>query len=39
LTRRYYTDFSRCADCDRIYWPGSHHARMRRLVERLRDQL
>ena len=39
LTRRYYTYFSRCADCDRIYWPGSHHARMRRLVERLRDQL
>jgi uncharacterized protein len=39
LTRRYYTDFSRCADCDRIYWPGSHHARMRRLVERLREQL
>ena len=38
LTRRYYTDFSRCAECGRIYWPGSHHARMVKLVERLRDQ-
>ena len=39
LTRRYYSDFSRCADCGRIYWPGSHHARMLRLVERIREQL
>ena len=39
LTRRYYTDFSRCADCGRIYWPGSHHARMLPLVDRLRAQL
>lgn len=39
LTRRYYTDFCRCADCGRIYWPGSHHARMLRLVERLCEQL
>ncbi|WNG93662.1 Mut7-C RNAse domain-containing protein [Mycobacterium sp. ITM-2016-00318] len=39
LTRRYYTDFSRCADCDRIYWRGSHHARMVKFVERLRCRL
>ena len=39
LTRRYYTDFSRCADCGRIYWRGSHHARMLRLVDRLREQV
>ena len=39
LTRRYYTDFGRCADCGRIYWPGSHHARLLRLVERLCEQL
>ncbi len=38
LTRRYYTDFSRCAECGRIYWRGSHHGRMVKLVERLRDQ-
>ncbi len=39
LTRRYYDDFSRCAKCGRIYWPGSHHARLVSFVDRLRDQL
>ena len=39
LTRRYYDDFVRCADCGRIYWPGSHHAKLLRLVEGLREQL
>lgn len=23
------TDFSHCAGCDRVYWPGSHYLRMR----------
>jgi uncharacterized protein len=39
LTRRYYGAFSRCAECGRIYWAGSHYARLINLVERLRDQL
>jgi uncharacterized protein len=39
LTRRYYDEFSRCADCGRIYWAGSHYARLLSLVYRLRDQL
>ncbi len=39
LTRRYYNDFVRCTDCGRIYWPGSHHAKLLRLVDRLLDQL
>ncbi len=39
LTRRYYDEFSRCGECGRIYWPGSHHARLVTLVEGLRDQL
>ena len=39
LTREYYEEFSRCAECRRIYWAGSHHARLLGLVERLRDQL
>lgn len=38
LTRRYYQEFSRCSRCGRVYWPGSHHAKLVRLVERLRDQ-
>jgi uncharacterized protein len=39
LTRRYYDDFSRCTECGRIYWPGSHHARLVSLIEGLLDQL
>jgi len=39
LTRQYYDDFSRCADCGQIYWPGSHHPRLVRLVDELGDQL
>jgi uncharacterized protein len=39
LTRRYYDDFSRCADCGRIYWPGSHRARLASFIEGLRNQL
>ncbi|GBE65169.1 hypothetical protein MFM001_16310 [Mycobacterium sp. MFM001] len=39
LTRRYYNDFRRCTECGRIYWPGSHHTGLVRLVERLCEQL
>jgi uncharacterized protein with PIN domain len=39
LTRQYYDEFSRCAECGRIYWAGSHHTRLVGLVERLRRQL
>ena len=28
LTIKYYDSFHRCADCGRIYWPGSHRERM-----------
>ncbi len=28
LTRKYYTTFSICPDCRRIYWPGSHLEKM-----------
>ena len=38
LTRQRYQEFSRCADCGRIYWSGSHHAKLLSLVERLRRQ-
>ncbi len=39
LTRQYYKEFSRCSECGRIYWAGSHHARLVGLVERLRQRL
>ena len=32
LTRKYYDEFYRCRRCGRIYWKGSHYAR---LLERL----
>jgi uncharacterized protein with PIN domain/sulfur carrier protein ThiS len=38
LTRIYYDDFRRCPGCDAVYWKGSHHARMARLIERVRGE-
>ncbi|MCF6291224.1 MAG: Mut7-C ubiquitin/RNAse domain-containing protein [Desulfobacterales bacterium] len=35
LTRKYYHTFTRCEECDRIYWPGSHRARMATLLNEL----
>jgi uncharacterized protein len=32
-TRKYYREFSRCPTCSRIYWQGSHYARMRLFIE------
>jgi uncharacterized protein with PIN domain len=32
-----YELFMRCAGCERIYWPGSHYARMRQALGRLVD--
>jgi uncharacterized protein with PIN domain len=34
-TRRYYDEFSICADCDRIYWKGSHYEKMLKTIEQL----
>jgi uncharacterized protein with PIN domain len=32
-----YERFMRCAGCERVYWPGSHYARMRGALGRLVD--
>ena len=32
---REQSQFLRCDACDALYWPGSHHARMSRLIEAL----
>lgn len=32
---RDFDTFSVCADCARVYWPGSHYERLRRLVDQL----
>lgn len=37
LTRHYYDDFRICADCDRIYWRGSHIQQVERLIAAARD--
>ncbi|HEY4632709.1 MAG TPA: Mut7-C RNAse domain-containing protein [Candidatus Limnocylindrales bacterium] len=39
LTRIYYDDFRRCPGCGAIYWKGSHHARMERLIDRVRTSI
>lgn len=36
LVRERQETFTRCEGCGRIYWPGTHHARMARLVAALR---
>ncbi|WP_330230138.1 Mut7-C ubiquitin/RNAse domain-containing protein [Nocardia sp. NBC_00508] len=39
LTRRYYDTFRQCRDCGRIYWAGSHHARLSATAQRIRAAL
>lgn len=34
-TAELYDDFQRCYECGRVYWKGSHHARMLRWIEEL----
>ncbi len=29
-TRRYFSNFKRCPQCDRIYWEGSHYDNMKK---------
>lgn len=39
LTRIYYQDFRRCTECGRIYWPGSHFAKLQARIEKIRARL
>ncbi|MDX5310594.1 MAG: Mut7-C RNAse domain-containing protein, partial [Rhodococcus sp. (in: high G+C Gram-positive bacteria)] len=39
LTRRFYDEFSRCTDCGRIYWAGSHHRNLVALVREIDAEL
>ena len=38
-TRKYFNDFKRCADCEKVYWAGSHHQCMLGLIAWLKRQL
>jgi uncharacterized protein with PIN domain len=35
LTKKYYQDFRRCPGCGKIYWPGSHFAKLQARITRL----
>jgi uncharacterized protein with PIN domain len=37
-TRQHYDEFQRCIECEQIYWKGSHHQRMERLIEHVLAQ-
>ncbi|WP_433202851.1 Mut7-C RNAse domain-containing protein [Nocardia sp. CA-107356] len=39
LTRRHYDTFRQCRDCGRVYWQGSHQARLNATVEAIRTEL
>jgi uncharacterized protein with PIN domain len=30
-----HSEFRRCRGCGQVYWPGTHHARLQRLVEKV----
>jgi uncharacterized protein with PIN domain len=34
-TRRYFNNFKRCPECNRIYWEGSHYERMRNYINQI----
>jgi len=38
-TRRYYEKFSICPGCDRIYWEGSHHVALKRMVASIEEEI
>ena len=38
LTKKYFHEFHTCPNCDRIYWPGSHHDRLIERLERLQGE-
>lgn len=36
-TRLYYHDFLQCANCNQIYWKGSHYERMQQFIEEIKQ--
>ena len=39
LTKMYYEDFRRCAECAHVYWSGSHFAKLQARIERIRSRV
>ena len=38
-TKKYFQYFEQCRQCGKVYWKGTHHDRMSRMIERLRSDL
>jgi len=38
-TASYYNEFQRCQSCGQIYWKGSHHQKMERLIDEVKNAL
>lgn len=36
-TKHYYNEFYLCSNCDKIYWKGSHHERMKAFIQNALD--
>jgi len=34
-TRKYYDDFFRCKDCEKIYWKGSHYTKLNNFISEI----
>jgi uncharacterized protein with PIN domain len=39
LTKIYYNQFRRCADCKHIYWSGSHFPKLQKRIEEIRSRI
>ncbi len=39
LTRQYFHEFAYCPACDQVYWKGSHHDHMQKLIERAKNDI
>ena len=39
LTRIYYNEFRRCTGCGKVFWRGSHYAKLEDFLQRLRTEL
>ncbi len=38
LTRKYYDEFTRCSQCQQIYWKGSHYDKIVALIREISNQ-
>ncbi len=39
LTKKYYQKFSKCPDCNKIYWQGSHYKQLEELLQKIKKKI